>query len=95
MTGKEGIAMSAQGLWTKRPEQRQEHEEAGPWPMNALDRCDGCGARAYVRVLFHGRQELLFCSHHYRQHAAALGRLAVGIQDETRELIRGEMARLG
>jgi hypothetical protein len=86
--------MSAQGLWTKRPEQRQENEEASRRPMNALDRCDGCGARAYVRVMFRHRQELLFCAHHYRQHAAALARFAVGIQDETRRLVLGEMARL-
>ena len=86
--------MSARESWTKRPVQRQEHEEGGTGPMSALDRCDRCGARAYVRVLLRRRQELLFCAHHYRQHAAALARLAVDIQDDTRQLVRCEMARL-
>ena len=63
---------------------------ARTWPMNAMDRCDRCGAQAYVRVLFHGRQELLFCAHHYRQHAPALARSAVAIQDETHRLVRCE-----
>lgn len=32
--------------------------------LSALDRCDRCSARAYVRVSgING--ELLFCSHHY------------------------------
>jgi len=80
--------MSAKESWTKRLVQPQEHEEAGTWPLNALDRCDRCGARAYVRALFRGRQELLFCAHHYRQHAAALAGLAVDIHDGTQQLVR-------
>lgn len=86
--------MSARESWTTRPVQRHEHEEARTWQMNALNRCDGCGARAYVRVLFRHRQELLFCAHHYRQHAVALASLAIDIQDGTRQLARCEMARL-
>jgi len=58
--------------------------------MNAAHRCDRCGAQAYVRVFLRGCQELLFCAHHYRQHAPALARVAVGIQDETGRLVRGE-----
>jgi hypothetical protein len=86
--------MGAKESWTKRLVERQDHEEAGTWPMNALDRCDRCGARAYVRVLFRHHQELLFCAHHYRQHAAALARFAVDIQDGTQQLMQCEMARL-
>jgi acetyl-CoA carboxylase beta subunit len=89
--------MSARESRTTRPEQRQENEEASAgrdlprrWPRNALDRCDRCGAQAYVRVLFQGRRELLFCAHHYRQHARALARLAVHIQDDTGRLVRCE-----
>jgi hypothetical protein len=54
--------------------------------MNAMHRCDRCGAQAWVRVLLHSRQDLLFCAHHYRQHAPALARVAVVIQDETHRL---------
>jgi acetyl-CoA carboxylase beta subunit len=58
--------------------------------MNAVHRCDRCRAQAYVRVLLHSRRELLFCAHHYRQHASALAEVAVDIQDETQRLARGE-----
>jgi hypothetical protein len=38
--------------------------------------------------LFRRRQELLFCAHHYRQHAAALASFAVDIHDGTQQLVR-------
>jgi hypothetical protein len=53
-----------------------------------MDRCDRCGAQAYVRVLLPSRRELLFCAHHNRQHARVLVEIAVEIQDETRRLDR-------
>jgi hypothetical protein len=56
--------------------------------LTALDRCDRCGARAYVRVLLPSRLELMFCAHHNRQYAAALAEIAVEIQDETELLAR-------
>jgi 4-hydroxyphenylpyruvate dioxygenase-like putative hemolysin len=56
--------------------------------MNSTHRCDRCGAQAYVRILLHSRQDLLFCAHHYRQHAPALAEVAVAIQDETQPLAR-------
>ena len=59
-------------------------------PLTALDLCDRCGAQAYVRVLLPGSGELLFCAHHNREHAAALAKIAVGIQDETDRLSRPE-----
>ena len=57
-------------------------------PMNALHRCDRCGAQAYVRIVLYTSQDLLFCGHHYRQHAPALAKVAAGIQDETQRLVR-------
>src|SRR5262249_8152474 len=89
-------AMSARESWTRRLEQRSDREKApGTVPartplMNAAHRCDRCGAQAYVRVFLRSRQELLFCAHHYRRHAPALARAAVGIQDETWRLVPGE-----
>jgi hypothetical protein len=59
-------------------------------PLTAADVCDRCGARAYVRVLLPGSTELFFCAHHARQHAAALAKVAVEIQDETNLLSDGE-----
>ena len=55
-------------------------------PLNALDVCDRCGAQAYVRVMLAGSGELLFCAHHNRQHADALAKIAIEIQDETARL---------
>ena len=54
-------------------------------PLTAADRCDRCGAQAFVRVLLPSG-ELLFCAHHNRQHASALAGIAVEIQDETERL---------
>ena len=55
-------------------------------PLNASDVCDRCGAQAYVRVVLPGSGELLFCAHHGRQHAEALSKIAVEIQDESERL---------
>ena len=79
--------MSARESSTRRGAQRPERDQAAPGrapavpgPMNATHRCDRCGAQAYVRVLLRSRQDLLFCAHHYRQHAPALAKVAVAIQ---------------
>ena len=40
--------------------------EEKPRTLNALDRCDKCGAQAYVWVKGDSG-ELLFCSHHYNK----------------------------
>jgi hypothetical protein len=89
--------MSAREPWTKRWAQRQGLEEASPGgaprstsPMNAGHRCDRCGAQAYVRVVLPSDRELLFCAHHYRQHAPALAKVAAEIQDEMEQLARSE-----
>jgi hypothetical protein len=54
--------------------------------LTSVDRCDRCGARAYVLVMLPNALELLFCAHHGRQHAVALAKVAVEIHDETRRL---------
>lgn len=49
--------------------------------LTTVDRCDACGAQAYVRaVMPYG--ELLFCGHHANQHLEKLRAAAVRIQDE-------------
>mgnify|MGYP000119571579 FL=1 len=52
--------------------------------LTAADRCDRCGAQAYVRVVLPGGADLLFCAHHYTANAAALSTKAVEVVDETR-----------
>ena len=86
--------MTGRESWTRR---RAQREEAMPSrallpnsPINAVHRCDRCGAQAYVRVLLHSHQDLLFCAHHYRQHAPMLATVAAHIHDETERLQRSE-----
>jgi hypothetical protein len=55
-------------------------------PLSAADRCDRCGARAYLRAVLPSGSELLFCAHHAREHAAALRTVAIEIQDDTERL---------
>ena len=55
-------------------------------PLSALDRCDRCGAQAYVRVTLAAGGDLLFCGHHFREHEARLRPLAAEVQDETAKL---------
>lgn len=54
--------------------------------LAASDRCDRCGAQAYVRVMLLSGSELLFCAHHAREHESRLREVAVAIYDETRRL---------
>lgn len=49
--------------------------------LTALDRCDSCGARAWVRAVI-GPSELLFCGHHAAVHLDALRSTADYIQDD-------------
>ena len=57
-----------------------------PTPLSAADRCDRCGARAYLRAVLPSGSALLFCAHHAREHAEALRTVAVEFQDETGRL---------
>jgi hypothetical protein len=55
-------------------------------PLTASDRCDRCGAQAYVRVILASGAELLFCAHHAREHESRLREVAATIHDETQRL---------
>jgi hypothetical protein len=54
--------------------------------LNALDRCDRCGAQAYVRAVLESGFELVFCNHHWHDNETRLREIAVAIQDETDRL---------
>ncbi|WP_207203727.1 DUF7455 domain-containing protein [Actinomyces minihominis] len=49
--------------------------------LDATDRCDSCGARAWVRAVLPA-SELLFCAHHANQHLDALEGVALFLQDD-------------
>lgn len=54
--------------------------------LTAGDRCDRCGAQAYVRARLNTGGELLFCAHHGREHLPKL-RNHAEIHDESDRLI--------
>lgn len=82
-----GSKFWAGGLsWRRKSEKADEALVSSG--LTAVDRCDRCGARAYLRVLLSNGLELLFCAHHGRQHASALAKIAAEIHDETERLTR-------
>ena len=54
--------------------------------LSAADRCDRCGAQAYLRVELQSGGELLFCAHHAREHGDKLREIAATVVDETHKL---------
>ena len=54
-------------------------------PLTTADRCDVCGAQAFIRVVL-SAGELLFCGHHGRRNMTSLEKQALFIQDETSRL---------
>ena len=54
--------------------------------LSASDRCDRCGAQAYLRVELQSGGELLFCAHHAREHGEKLKQIAANVVDETHKL---------
>ena len=54
--------------------------------LTAADRCDRCGAQAYIRARLISGGELLFCAHHGREHLPALQGRTIDIRDETERL---------
>ena len=50
--------------------------------FTAADRCDRCGARAYVRACLSGGGELTFCRHHANEYAPKLREIASNIVED-------------
>jgi len=62
-------------------------------PLTAQDRCDRCGAQAYVRAVLASGSDLIFCSHHHREFAVGLKAAAVAIHDESDRIKSSANAR--
>ena len=60
---------------------------SGATPLTAHDRCDRCGAQAYVRATLPGGTALLFCGHHGNAHRPSLLVAGASIHDETDKLL--------
>ena len=54
--------------------------------LTLADRCDRCGAQAFVRATLPSGADLVFCGHHGNKHRALLLVAGAGIQDETDRL---------
>lgn len=54
-------------------------------PLSASDRCDACGAQAYVHYGL-DTGELYFCGHHARLYSESLSGRGVVLRDETARL---------
>jgi hypothetical protein len=62
-------------------------------PLSALDRCDRCGAQAYLRAVMANGFELLFCGHHAKKYQDGLANAASRIQDETERITEESAAK--
>lgn len=60
-------------------------ELASAHQLTALDRCDSCGAQAYVRVTM-ASGELYFCAHHGTKFKDKLAPTAIAWHDESSRL---------
>lgn len=54
--------------------------------LTIADRCDRCGAQAYVRATMESGFDLVLCAHHFHENESRLREVAVAIQDESDRL---------
>lgn len=54
--------------------------------LTAEDRCDACGAQAYVYVEIESG-DLLFCLHHWKKYESKLSETAINVLDESERLL--------
>ena len=54
--------------------------------LTAADRCDRCGAQAYVRATLMSGGELMFCAHHAAEFRGALEANGAVFHDESGRL---------
>src|SRR3954449_3241379 len=88
---REQVGTPASAVTLSRNTNKKGHEVttavAPETPLTAVDRCDRCGAQAYMRVELTGGGELLFCAHHAREHGDKLREIAATVHDETGKLV--------
>ncbi len=63
------------------PDNTADELEIGTPSLTALDRCDYCGAQAYVKATL-ATGELLFCNHHANECKEKLQPVALEWHDE-------------
>ena len=68
------------------PETSAVSDLENAYQLTAADRCDSCGAQAYIQVDMPSGGELLFCAHHGRKYQEKLSQVATGWHDESAKL---------
>lgn len=63
-----------------------EAEKVTAFRLTFMDRCDACGAAAYIAAEVQGT-ELLYCAHHGRKYEVKLRAVATTWHDETVRLM--------
>lgn len=58
-----------------------------PRKLTAHDRCDRCSAQAYIHVELMSGLDLVFCGHHYAEHAEALESVSFHVDNQMSELV--------
>ena len=67
-----------------RPDIARSHSgESLLAPLAGTDRCDRCGAQAFVRARMTEGNELVFCGHHGRSATPRLIALGAEVRDDT------------
>jgi len=69
---------------TENTEQDQE-QQVQPVGLTPADRCDVCGAQAFIRVVL-ASGDLVFCAHHGMANEEKLKPIAIAWQDETSKI---------
>ncbi len=64
----------------------ETNTEVPDYVLTAEDRCDACGAQAYVYVALESG-DLLFCLHHWNENKNALEESATEVVDESARLL--------
>ena len=67
------------------PDNTVDELDLGTPSLTALDRCDYCGAQAYVKATL-ATGELLFCNHHANEFKEKLQPVALEWHDESSRL---------
>jgi hypothetical protein len=80
----ECVEMVSEGIHDMQPIEATDQNLAAT--LTALDRCDVCGAQAYIRASL-ATGDLLFCAHHGKANKEKLEPISKAWLDETDKLL--------
>ena len=73
-----------------RPEEDRVKKitEPAQFRLDTNVRCDRRGAQAFYEVTLVTEQQLMFCSHHYRESKEGLAKINAKVRDESAQLVK-------